>query len=191
MKNLFLLLTILLWFWNSTYAQEQKQDVIKSLEIVKYIKNAKSVQVALAINEERALHLGISYAHFFYTNTSISFELRYGSGNNYRGYIYNSLYNSIVINYLFPLKFIKNLYLGAGVGGIIALDDIKGRITEGARASYYPKFSNGLQFYFRPELGISDHFSININATQMNFLNSGDIIGRNRFHLGLGIIYFL
>ena len=190
MRNLFLLSTMLFWLVQYVYAQEQKENIIKSLGIVKYIKNAKSVQVALAMNEERALHLGVSYAHFINTNASISFEMRYGSGNNYRGYIYNSLYNSIAINYLLPIKFIKNLYLGMGAGGVIALDDIKGRITEGEKAIYYPKSSNGLQFILRPELGLSEHFSININATQIHFLNAGDMIGRNRFQLGFGVIYF-
>jgi hypothetical protein len=191
MRRLFLLFSFLLLQVCYTLAQEQVKDIVKTLEITKYIKNAKSIQLEITANEERALHLGISYAHFFSTNAYFSFQLKYGDGNNYRGYVYNSLYNSASVNYLLPFKFIKNLYMGLGAGGVIAIDDIKGRLSEGERAGYYPESSNGIQFILRPELGLSEHFSININARQMYFFNGGDMIGRNRFHLGIGGVYFL
>ncbi|MEM1135485.1 MAG: hypothetical protein AAGI07_06555, partial [Bacteroidota bacterium] len=179
------------YIYSENKNKEQVEDTIQSLEIIKYINKKKALELIIAANEEQALHVGISYSHFFSTNVFFSFQLKYGSGNNYRDYVYNSLYNSLSINYLFPVKFIKNLYLGLGTGGVIALDDINGRLSEGERAGYYPGSSNGLQFILRPELRLSDRFSININANQMYFFNAGDMIGRERFHLGIGGVYFL
>ena len=162
MKKIYLLVITLIISASYTFGQKQINDVFPAIDRSRYSQSNKNVQLVTAVNEEYAWHLGIAYSYFIKDKTSLSLQFKYGDGGNYKGYNYNSLYTIASINYLIPV--FKKLNFEIGVGTVLAIDDIKGRILEGEKAEYYPELSKGIQFKLGPEIELTNRFSLSLKA---------------------------